>query len=124
MPLVAPPSRPPGVVGNRARGRRHCPRPKRVVRRAARLARVRTALSAVGMAGVIGVLAIGGFWYMTVRVPALAAVAENERLAAERLLPSLDPAGPVVWQGRGGVRPVVMIDRAAPGGGRWMIRRD
>ena len=65
----------------RARGR-HCPRPRRVIRRAVRLARLRATLSALGLIGVIGAAAAGGFWFL--REPVLAAGADA-LLAAESL---------------------------------------
>ena len=90
MPLPVPPSRPTNAAGNRARGRRHCPRPQRVVRRAAWRARVRAALSVAGLVGMVASVAVGGFWYVTVRLPTAAVAAEAERLAAESLLPPAD----------------------------------
>ena len=79
---------------------RHCPRPRRVIRRAVWRARLRAALSVAGAIGVIGVVAVGGFWYL--RGPVLAAGADA-LLAAESLfmaggderLPTEDVAPPV-----------------------------
>ncbi len=68
----------------RSRGR-HCPRPRRVIRRAVWTARLRAALSVLGVIGIIGVVAIGGLWFW--RGPVLAAGADA-LLAAESLFMS------------------------------------
>jgi len=65
----------------RASGR-HCPRPRRVIRRTVWRARLRAALSVLAFIGIIGAVAAGGFWFL--RGPVLVAGADA-LLAAESL---------------------------------------
>lgn len=73
----------------------------------------------------IGLVAVSGFWYVTVRLPAAAAAAQAEALAAE---PLLRPASQVIGDEHPGCRPstrfIVMINGGGAGDGPWVIRRD
>lgn len=79
----------------------------------------------------VGAVALGGFWYVTVRLPAVAATLQAERLAAEALWRHTGDriaGGDMRLDGRHGgataALPVVMINPVGDSGGRWVVRQD
>lgn len=69
-------------------------------------------------------MAMSGFWYVTVHMPAAEAAARLERLAAEPLLP--ETGADIVGSGirdDAVIQPVVMVNRGRIGR-PWMVRRD